>query len=98
MFISWAYNIYMVSTTPILDFKQRYKEHARFKTLAPRMYTNTLYTIWSRTQKSSNLEYPEYLTNGIDGLVKYHTISLTSTFLRALFKRTVQQEVGKHTL
>jgi len=51
MFISWAYNIYMVSTTPILDFKQRYKEHARFKTLAPRMYTNARYTIWTRTQK-----------------------------------------------
>lgn len=64
MFVSLAYSIYMVSTTPLLDFKQRYKvqlqmkEHARFKYLAPYMYY-TLYTIRSKHAKKSKFELLE---------------------------------------
>lgn len=68
MFISWAYNIYIYSTTPLLDFKQQcnvqpqIKEHVRFRKFC------SLHVLTRRKRSENaqcpNLAYAEYLMNG----------------------------------
>lgn len=68
MFISWAYNIYIFSTTPLLDFKQQCNvqpqitEHVRFRKSC------SLHVLTRRKRSENaqcpNLAHAEYLING----------------------------------
>lgn len=65
MFVSLAYSIYMVSTTPLLDFKLRYKvqtpnERARSVQISRSLHVLTRFIPYDlNTQKSPNLVYLE---------------------------------------